>query len=389
MVYYNIFSITVFTVCLIFIPKVNNYEGLYFIASIEVLCHQVLADYFLGTQTEFHYFILLMGIIPFMVFDRKFKTSGLVSFILTSIFIVYENLNIPSKYEVSEKIIRMICWINISITIFIIVIMLLVFTKIVENVENHITRQNIALEKEINLASVIQQSFFKQDLSFINKWDIAYYNKPMVGVSGDLYDFYKKDGILHGLGIFDVSGHGISSGLVTMLVKNIVFQEFYRGNKKELWEVLNKINDRVIQEKGDIENYLTGILIRIEDNEFEIVNAAHPSPILFRKEDSMGFYLNDEKSKGAIGLPDFPTYFYSEKYKLNSGDFMVLYSDGVTDLKNSDGVTFGKERLMRIVELTNQLSAESQMEKIIKTLDTFRGEEEQNDDITVIVIKKL
>lgn len=390
MVYYNIVSISVFSISLFLLQKTESFEKLYYIACLEVITHQVLADYFLGTEAKFHYFILLMGILPFMVLNRKALKTAIISFALTIMFAVYENLNITPKYVVSDTVILIIRNINISITIFITVIMLLIFTKIVENVENHLTRQNQALEKEISLAAVIQQNFFKQDLSFLKEWDIAYYSKPMLGVSGDLYDFYKKDSILRGFGIFDVSGHGISSGLVTMLVKNIIFHEFYNGNDLDLWEIMNKINDRVIAEKGDIENYLTGILIRINENKnLEIVNAAHPAPIIFRKEEGMAYFMNaDPAAKGAIGLPDFPAIYISQNVELNSGDFMLFYSDGVTDLKNADGVVFGKERLMRIVELTNQLSSKSQVAQITKVLKDFLGEQTQNDDVTFIVVRK-
>ena len=64
------------------------------------------------------------------------------------------------------------------------------------------------------MAAVIQQSFFRQDVKNIKKYEVAYFSRPMVGVSGDLYDFYKTGDKLDGLGVFDVSGHGISSGLV-------------------------------------------------------------------------------------------------------------------------------------------------------------------------------
>ncbi len=389
MVYYNIFSISVFSGCLFFLRKTKSFERLYYIACFEVIVHQILADYFLGTQAKFHYFILLMGILPFMIFDRKAIKTTVVSAILTTMFVIYENLEIFPKYEISESILLVIQYINITITIFIIVIMLFIFTKIVENVEDHLTRQNHALEKEISLATTIQQNFFKQNVTSLKDWDIAYYSKPMLGVSGDLYDFYKKDSELKGFGIFDVSGHGISSGLVTMLVKNIIFHEFYNGTKLDVWEIMNKINDRVIAEKGDIENYLTGILARINGNNLEIVNAAHPAPIWFKREEGMAYFVNsDAEARGAIGLADFPAIYISQNIELKSGDYILFYSDGVTDMVNEDGVSFGKERLMRLVELLNQINPEQQIDHLQKALKEFRGEQPQNDDVTFIIIRK-
>lgn len=390
MFYYNIFSVSVFFISLFLIPRARSLFILYVHASVEVVTHQVLANYFIGTDADFHYFILLMGFLPFLIFNKKIKISVVTSLLMAVAFILCVNDNHPGVYEVSDFVIYLLRNINVGITILIIVMILFIFIKIVQNVEGHLKRQNTVLEKEINLASSIQQNFLKYDFSDLKDWDIAYYSNPMMGVSGDFYDFYKKDNILRGFGVFDVSGHGISSGLVTMLVKNIIFQEFYKGENKDLWEVMNDINDRVIEAKGDIENYLTGILVRIQANKIEMVNASHPEPIIYRKSDDLVSYIPQNKiSKGAIGIQGFPAYYASQFFDLKSGDFIVLYTDGIKDLQNSDGLCFGSERLSRVIELSSQLSAESQIEQIKKALKNFCGEEPQRDDVTVVIIKKL
>lgn len=391
MVIYNIFSISIFSLIVILIPRKKSFISLYLLASVEVIIHQILADYFMGTQCSFHYFILLMGLLPFLVFEDKFKLSIPITIITTLLFVIYENLNVLPKYEISETVTNIVRCFNISITIFVILFMILIYTLIVYRIEKNLETQKGALEKEIKMASLIQQNFFKQDISFIKDWDVEYFSKPMVGVSGDLYDFYKKDGILHGLGIFDVSGHGISSGLVTMLVKNIIFQEFYKANNtgEELWEVLNKINDRVIEEKGDIANYLTGILVRIKDNNIEFTNAGHPSPIYYSSVTRECKYLDKSvNAKGAIGLPGFPTFYESQFLDMAIGDELVFYSDGVLDLKNEKGESFGKERLLNYIRENTNATAKEQMEYITQNIYNFCGNLPQNDDITVIILRK-
>ena len=95
----------------------------------------------------------------------------------------------------------------------------------------------------------------------------------MMGVAGDLFDFYTDSNSLDGLGIYDISGHGISSGLLTMLVKNIIHNEFYKKENKTLDEILYKSNNRIIEEKGNVENYVTGILMKIKNNDVNFVVA--------------------------------------------------------------------------------------------------------------------
>ena len=170
---------------------------------------------------------------------------------------------------------------NITITVFIIIFVVLIYTRVVFWIESYLKTHSDALENEIKMAAIIQQNFFRQEIDNIKKYEVAYFSRPMVGVSGDLYDFYKTGEKLDGLGVFDVSGHGISSGIVTMLVKNIIHQEFYNQKDADLWEIVNEINDRVIEEKGDIQNYLTGVLVRLYEDKFELVDAGHPAPILY------------------------------------------------------------------------------------------------------------
>jgi sigma-B regulation protein RsbU (phosphoserine phosphatase) len=70
----------------------------------------------------------------------------------------------------------------------------------------------------------------------------------MSGVSGDLYDFYQKEGRLTGLSLFDVSGHGIASGLITLLARSVILRVFMEAGTARLGEVRQKINSQLIEE---------------------------------------------------------------------------------------------------------------------------------------------
>lgn len=111
-------------------------------------------------------------------------------------------------------------------------------------------------------------------------WEIAYSFKPMSGVSRDLYDFFTEGSKFNGLALFDVSGHGISSGLVTMLAKDVVVRNFTADMSIKFGNVMKKINDAIVEEKGDIENYLTGLLLRVSGNKVQFINAGHPAVFL-------------------------------------------------------------------------------------------------------------
>ena len=276
--------------------------------------------------------------------------------------------------------------------------------RLVQNRTEELTKSNTALEetnthlkyeieraeKEIELASFVQQSFYNIKLPDFKNYEVAYYNKPMAGVSGDLYDFYFNKDTLDGFGLFDVSGHGISSGLVTMLVKNIINEEFNKGKKLPLEEVMSITNDRIITQKGNVENYLTGILARINGNNVDFVNAGHPNVIVYRaKTHTLEIIKRGEnKESGIIGISGFPVTFECVSVPIEKGDIMLLYTDGVTETMNRNREEFGVERLKRTFLKNTDLKLPEQVQNIVDEARTFANRTKIADDITLVMLKK-
>lgn len=256
--------------------------------------------------------------------------------------------------------------------------------------EKIMLQQNEKLSKEIELAGILQQNFYKHQNFNLKDWIIGYHYSPMMGVSGDLFDFYTTKNDLDGLGIFDISGHGISSGLLTMLVKNILHSEFYKEKYKTLDEVVYHVNKRIIEEKGNVENYITGILIQTIKNKLNLVIAGHPAPIIYNaKENKTSFFdVIYEEKPSIIGMKGIPIYYKVENTELNSNDEIVLYTDGITDLQNEDGKTFGKKRLLEVIAANAKEPVEQQIEALKEEIDNFKGSLSQTDDITIVILKR-
>ncbi len=252
--------------------------------------------------------------------------------------------------------------------------------------DNHIE----AIEKEIELAAFVQESFSKRKMPELKDFDIAYYSKAMAGVSGDMYDFYTDDEILEGAGIFDVSGHGIASGLVTMLVRNIFQQEFHQNEEKPLYEVMEIIDKRIRVEKRNIENYLTGILLRIKGNSIEMVNAGHPCPIMYRKETRECSYFDEKRkfSSTVIGLSAIEPFFQETSFELNSGDEIILFTDGIKEAMNALHDEYGSTRFLSSVQNAVQKDFENQIPSVLADIGHFTESTEQSDDITIVIIRK-
>lgn len=244
---------------------------------------------------------------------------------------------------------------------------------------------------EIELASQVQSSFLSAEVPPSDSWNVGFYTQASEGVSGDLYDFYKKDNMLNGIGIFDISGHGLSAGLITMLAKNIIQQDVTSSPDSNLEDILMSINDKFIECKGPIENYLTGILLRIKNSrELEFVSAGHPLPIVYsHKTNTSDFFTNSlEERYGVIGLSDYPVKYVTEKLEFESNDEIILYTDGITECMNENGENFGKGRLLESVQAHINEPVEEQAKSIVNDLNNFVQGEALTDDITFVILKK-
>lgn len=262
---------------------------------------------------------------------------------------------------------------------------------LLEDTNTHLEFEKRRSQRELDLAAFVQQSFYKKNLPDFKDWEVGYYFKPLSGVSGDLYDFFVENGKLDGFGIFDVSGHGIASGLVTMLVKNIIHQEFYTGTELPLTDVMDIINNRVTEEKGSIENYLTGILSRIlSPSKIEIVNAGHPLPVLYKKSTKSAKLLESDNPNacGVIGIPDLPIDYDSKVLTLKHNDSLLLYTDGIIEAKDNSDEEFGTSRLLKSFEKYQDLSINEQINNILNDIKAFLRTDTINDDITILIIRK-
>ena len=349
-------------------------------------------------------FLYLMAYPMFILFYEKNTFNSMVVYACVTV-------NFPVFFDISPAIFTPIVtiasaallphiskeysmFIVMDSVIFVLILYFLSFKRWATEKDNflhhrseHEYKENI--ENELRLAQVVQQSFFKHNETIYEDWAISYYNKPMAGVSGDFLDIYSTDNKLDGIGIFDVSGHGIASGLVTMLVKNIIFQKFYNGRNDKLKSIIDRINIRYIKEKGNIENYLTGILSRMDGNKIEFINAGHSMPIFYSAQEDSAHYVEDDNTAfGAIGLPDIPTNFVSHTVEMNRGDELIFFTDGATEATNADGDDFGKDRLLKSIFRNADRPLTTQVNCIVSDILTFIGNETQKDDITIIILKK-
>lgn len=245
--------------------------------------------------------------------------------------------------------------------------------------------------RDMAMATQIQTSLFPKTPPMTREWDIAFSYRPMSGVSGDLYDFYENQGQLKGILLMDVSGHGIASGLITMIARPVFDRNFKKGEAEKLSKVMQKANKDMITEIGNVDNYLTGILLRFKDSEVEYVNAAHADLNIKRADSGKAMLISEsnKKIKGdIIGVKAIDKAYDELHISIAKNDTLLLYTDCLYESKNSANQEFGVDNILKSFENAPDGSAREILDYILNDLNKFVGNEPFNDDLTVIVVKR-
>lgn len=259
-----------------------------------------------------------------------------------------------------------------------------------EITNNQLVEAKKKADRDMRLAANVQNSFFNPNLPHFKNWDLVYYFKPAAGVSGDLYDFFHDGKDLQGLGLFDVSGHGIGSGLVTMLAKTVIDRKFKEGANYPFSKVMSEIDKQIKEDKGDIENYLTGILLRIQENKIEFINAGHPRAFVRTAKNGKCHAIElkgDDKKNGIIGMNTLDKDFTTLKFTMQKGDSLILYTDCLNESVNKDGQAFGEEGIIQAFEDAGIGSAKSKLDYVLNRFYKYTQGTEIKDDLTVIVLQ--
>lgn len=230
--------------------------------------------------------------------------------------------------------------------------------------------QEIELEDDINKAKLMQQKLLPIGHSVAG----VHYNYvylPCHEIGGDLPDVYESEGKAHAF-IADVSGKGISAGMLSAFVK-----AGYDKTISSPAQAVTLLNEKFVQLNQDESSYITVAAIRVDESEVTYTMAGHVAPILLKRGDDV-YAIDSHEPPVSVWFEG--TQYSEEKIKYSHGDVLVLTTDGVTEARNENGEMFGVERTMQLLRLSR--NADDFLSKIKIALKRF--EREQSDDITVI-----
>ena len=258
--------------------------------------------------------------------------------------------------------------------------------------------KNMRLETELNVARKLQQMVLpsKEEIREIKTLDIAGLMAPATEVGGDYFDILKHKGLIK-IGIGDVSGHGLESGILMLMTQSIIRALLTHGETDPV-KFFNTINTTICKnaKRMLMDNSITLALLdyippeKGNKNGIIKVSGQHEQVIVVRKVGKIELIDTDE-----LGFPialdsslDITKFIKQTSIILSPGDGIVLFSDGFTEAINTNEEMYGMERLCDIISRSWNNKAEKIKEAVLEDLRKFIGEEEQYDDLTLVVLKQ-
>jgi serine phosphatase RsbU (regulator of sigma subunit) len=239
------------------------------------------------------------------------------------------------------------------------------------------------LEEELSVARRIQATLLPSEVPQRRGVEIAALTRPCQAVGGDYYDFLDFGSKGLGLAVADVSGKGVPAALILSGLQATLRAE--AGPEHAPEPVVRRINERLCShvQPGSFASLVYGHL-DVDERSFRYVNAGHPAALIVRRDGQL-----ERLSEGGmlLGVEREASYCTGHE-RLEPGDLLLLYSDGVTDVLNGQDEEYGAGRLETLLKRIAHLPGASMIDSIVASVESFVGGSVP-DDITLLVAKFL
>ena len=240
------------------------------------------------------------------------------------------------------------------------------------------------LESELELSQIVQRALLPQQVPSMAGYDIAAFSRPAQIVTGDYFDFLQFEDGTRGFVVADVSGHGVSAGML-MASLQTVFHTLTPETDSPV-DVLRRIN-RLYIHNINFATFVTIFFAKLDmqTRTLSYANAGHNPPLLYRPSTKESTWL--KPTGAAIGLMD-DNHVHLESVQLERGDTLLLYTDGIVEATNTqNNQQFGYDRLLQIVQQNEGSTATELTQKVRQTVNDFTQGAILEDDITLVVCK--
>jgi sigma-B regulation protein RsbU (phosphoserine phosphatase) len=244
------------------------------------------------------------------------------------------------------------------------------------------------LDHDLEIARDIQRILLPAEAPAINGFEISGINVPARQVSGDYFDYIKIDDERLGVAIADVSGKGVPASLIMAICRSVLRSQASQNSSPS--DVLKKVNCQLYPDiKEDMFISMAYLVLDHARNGVTLSRAGHDAPLLYKRETQT---VTPLKPPGLVLGIDSGSVFdrmtNDFNVPLERGDVLVLYTDGVTEALDAEGLEFGIDRTIQSVRASAVDGASAVVTRVIEDVRNFSGAQPQNDDITLIAIRK-
>jgi sigma-B regulation protein RsbU (phosphoserine phosphatase) len=260
------------------------------------------------------------------------------------------------------------------------------FNSMTANIERllKVAKENERLQAELEIARAVQNQLFPRAIPELKTLLLEAACSPARMVSGDYYDYQRLEGSKLALAIGDVAGKGISAALLMATVQSALRTQL-RHPPVSPAPLVSQLNQFLYAHTAP-EKYATFFLCIYDDasGELNYTNAGHLPPILIRGGEATPLDVN------GMVVGAFPIAPYTEsRLRLEPGDLLLFYTDGITEPENAYGEQFGEERLIEILKRTHHRSPAEILQTVLESVREWSGDGEQQDDLTLLLAKRF
>jgi serine phosphatase RsbU (regulator of sigma subunit) len=242
------------------------------------------------------------------------------------------------------------------------------------------------MQHDLDTARSIQQGLIPQSSPQIEGFDIAGWNQPADETGGDYYDWQQLEDGRIAVTVADVTGHGIGPALCMSACRAYARATF--NAEPELRTAFSRLNELLYTDLPS-ERFVTlaAGLLDPSDATLELVSAGH-GPLLFYLAAENRFRSYDAHGL-PLGLMPGASYGASQVLKFAPGDIFALITDGFIEWANPQDEQFGQQRLKKVIQANHDQPAAVIISELYSALQSFAEGEAQQDDLTVLIIKRV
>jgi serine phosphatase RsbU (regulator of sigma subunit) len=238
----------------------------------------------------------------------------------------------------------------------------------------------MAVRKEFEEARTLQLSMLPKDIPQLNELEFAVFMNTASEVGGDYYDFsFKEDSSLN-VAVGDATGHGMRAGIMVAIMKALFISDSAEMDLMDFFNVSNK----TIKALNLGRMMMAFTVLNIKNNRAQFVNAGMPPIFVYKKlNNSIVEFETQCMPLGAIS----DSIYQITEFEVNSGDAILILSDGLPELFNHQNELFGYERVQTEFHKVAEKSPKEIIESLKSSAASWAGDTDPNDDVTFVVIK--